>query len=174
MFHIKTSKQLARTKHRKHSVSRRTTYTFPVTRGESARGLVTVGLDVPRKKDPKIALGMASIVSQLMRENIQVTYWGEDILAEDFSTEEVFTSVFFLFFFFVDQRAQFLFFKVVCKIMKESQKFKLPVDFATGVFVWNDKIVNQICDSLKKYKFPGRIILGGNSSIFSTKNLIFF
>ena len=45
------------------------------------------------------------------------------------------------------------------------------VDVALGAFVWNERAIQSILNDLKRYKFPGRIILGGPQVSYVKKGL---
>lgn len=109
------------------------------------RRLILPALDWTRPKDPPISLGQASLLANLKYYNINVVArsWAVNHLS------------------FVDT-------EVTDFIMQHAHS---AVDVALGVFVWNEKATQNILNDLKRYKFSGRIILGGPQISYVKKGL---
>lgn len=95
-----------------------------------------IALDWTRPKDPPLSLGHASILANLQAHHI-------DVRAKQWSVNhDCFDS-----------------YAVVNFVLSLSPTTNTYVAF--GVFVWNEYYVQKIIQTLKKHKFPGKIILGG-------------
>lgn len=99
------------------------------------RRLLLVALDHTRPKDPPLSLGHASILANLLKNKLDVQERSWAVNSEDFKPEQV-----------------------VSHIMQNAHP---DLDVALGGFVWNEHAIQYITQSLHKYKFPGRVILGG-------------
>ncbi|KAF0549285.1 B12-binding domain-containing radical SAM protein [Gigaspora margarita] len=97
--------------------------------------LILISLDWTRPKDPPLSLGHASILACLRQHNIDVFPRSWSVNVPNFSPDDV-----------------------VEFIMIHANPC---IDVAIGAFVWNEKAVQHILRKLKKYKFPGKVILGG-------------
>lgn len=101
----------------------------------SRRRLLMVALDWTRSKDPPISLGHASILANLQRFHIDATSRAYSVNHQHFKAQEVSDY-----------------------ILSNSD---VDTDVALGAFVWNEKAMQEILDTLRKEGFPGRIIIGG-------------
>ncbi len=99
------------------------------------RNLLITALDWGRPKDPPISLGLGSIVANLYRHKVAVTPKSYAVNNPNFKASDV---------------SDF--------ILSNSDKYS---DVAFGAFVWNEKATQEILHTLKKARFPGRIIIGG-------------
>lgn len=99
------------------------------------RKLLLVALDWTRPKDPPFSLGQASILGTLLKNNIHVIPRSWSVNSPQFSVDDV--------------------------VNFSMQHADEKTDFAIGVFVWNETHTQHILNQLKKYRFPGRIIVGG-------------
>ena len=102
-------------------------------------------LDWTKPKDPPLSLGHASLLANLRHHNLKVTSHSWAVNRPNFNPLEV--SDFIL------------------------QNSCPKTDLALGVFVWNEKAVQTIVGSLKRHKFPGRIILGGPQISYVKNNI---
>lgn len=107
----------------------------PIITRISERRLILPSLDWSRPKDPPISLGQGSLLANLKQNNIKVKAHSWAVNHSGFIHDEV-TS-------FIMQNAD------------------PTTDVALGTFVWNEKAIQYILNDLKRFKFPGRIILGG-------------
>jgi radical SAM superfamily enzyme YgiQ (UPF0313 family) len=99
------------------------------------RKAVLLALDWTRPKDPPLSLGHASILTNLLMNNIQV--------------KELSYSV---------NKTNFDLYEIVDKILRESDE---DTDIGIGAYVWNERYIQIILKELRKRGFKGRIILGG-------------
>src|SRR3990167_4521622 len=99
------------------------------------RDLILVSLDWTRPKDPPLSLGHASLLANIKHQNITVSEKSWAVNSDDFSHHQVTD--------FIMQHASD------------------NSDVGLGAFVWNEKAVQNILNDLRRYQFPGRVILGG-------------
>ncbi|CAG8546181.1 1229_t:CDS:2 [Gigaspora rosea] len=104
--------------------------------------LILISLDWTRPKDPPLSLGHASILASLRHHNIDVFPRSWSVNVPNFSPDDV-----------------------VEFIMIHANSC---IDVA---FVWNEKAVQHILRKLKKYKFPGKVILGGPQVSYVKKGI---
>jgi radical SAM superfamily enzyme YgiQ (UPF0313 family) len=109
--------------------------TFSQARSFATKKLLLLSLDWKRPKDPPMSLGQASLFSHLKENNIPVLAKSYAVNDPSFSTDSV---------------AKFI-------INNCNQN----TDLGMGAYVWNERPLLSILSSLKKFQFPGRIILGG-------------
>ena len=99
------------------------------------RRLVLVSLDWARPKDPPLSLGHASILANLQAHKVDVDPKAWAVNASTFNVKEVVTHIL---------------------------DWVTPqTDVGLGAFVWNEPYIQEIIRTLKREKFPGRIIFGG-------------
>jgi radical SAM superfamily enzyme YgiQ (UPF0313 family) len=99
------------------------------------RRLLLIALDYTRPKDPPLSLGHASILANLLQHKLDVKEYSWAVNKPTFQPEQV-----------------------VTQIMENAHP---DLDVALGGFVWNEHAIQRITQSLHRYKFPGRVILGG-------------
>src|SRR5690554_3962991 len=102
---------------------------------QQQRRALLVALDWTRPKDPPLSLGAASIAANLERKRVPVITRSWAVNEPSFTTQQV---------------EQFA--------MSHASP---DTDLAVGVFVWNERAVQQIIASLKSKGFPKHMILGG-------------
>ena len=107
------------------------------------RRLILASLDWTRPKDPPLSLGHASILANLLKRGVDVKERSWAVNHHSFDIEEV------------------------TQYITENQH--PDVDIALGAFVWNEPMVQKILQFLSKYKYPGRVILGGPQVSYVTK-----
>ena len=112
---------------------------------QSPPSLLLLSLDWTRPKDPPMSLGHASLLANLHYHNVNAIPGSWAVNSPNFSPQQV---------------TDF--------IMSRSNA---GVDVALGVFVWNERAIQSILNDLKRYKFPGRIILGGPQVSYVKKGL---
>ncbi|MCB9793190.1 MAG: radical SAM protein [Alphaproteobacteria bacterium] len=101
-----------------------------------AEGLVLVGLDWRRSKDPRVSLGHASLLARLAEvPGLRVSSVRRAVNAPDFDRAELLDAV-------------------LAAVAGDSQ-------LAVGVYVWNDAVVRWLLSALRRSGFTGRVILGG-------------
>jgi radical SAM superfamily enzyme YgiQ (UPF0313 family) len=99
------------------------------------RRLVLIALDWTRPKDPPLSLGHASILANILQHKLDVRPRSWAVNHTHFNPDEV---------------THF--------IMSHNHP---DVDVALGAFVWNEHAIQKILIDLDRFKFMGRIILGG-------------
>lgn len=97
---------------------------------------IIVSLDWTRPKDPPLSLGHASIVANMLHQNVDHIQRSWAVNHNQFEVGDV-----------------------VDFVMTNSRTGN--EDFAVGAFVWNEKYVLDIITKLRHYKFGGNIIVGG-------------
>lgn len=109
------------------------------------RRLLLIALDYTRPKDPPLSLGQASILANALQHKLDVhpRFWA--INSPTFNADEV---------------THF--------IMSHNYP---DVDVAIGAYVWNEHIIQQTLDNLRRFKFSGRVILGGPQISYVKKGL---
>ncbi len=109
------------------------------------RRVVLCALGWTRPKDPPFSLGHANILANLQKNNVEVIPRSWPVNHPDFNAREVvdFTMK------YADERT----------------------DFAVGGFVWNERHLQEILKSLKRARFPGRVIVGGPQVSYLSKGL---
>ncbi|MDF2690244.1 MAG: radical domain protein [Gammaproteobacteria bacterium] len=121
-------------------------YKGAFTAMHSRRRLIQVALDWTRAKDPPLSLGHASILANLKRHDIPMLEKSWAINHDAFDSKQV-----------------------VAFAMEHAAT---ETDFAIGAYIWNEKAVQQILKSLKTYRFPGRLIVGGPQVSYISDNAI--
>lgn len=100
-----------------------------------SRRLVLISLDWTRPKDPPLCLGHAAILANTTKYNIEFIPYSWSVNSTDFAVGAVVDSI--------------------------MQHANANTDVAFGVFVWNERYLQIILNSLKNQHYPGRVILGG-------------
>jgi radical SAM superfamily enzyme YgiQ (UPF0313 family) len=100
-----------------------------------SRKLLLLALDWTRPKDPPLSLGHASILTNLLLNNIKVKEFSYSV-----------------------NKANFDAYEVVNEVLKDSDE---DTDIGIGAYVWNESYIQIILKELRKRGFRGRIILGG-------------
>lgn len=109
------------------------------------RKLLLISLDWTRPKDPPLSLGHASILANLVKHQIAAHPASWAVNSRSFRSSDV-----------------------VSHIMSKADA---KTDVALGAFVWNENATQDIFNSLKKMRFPGKIIVGGPQVSYVRKNL---
>uniref|UniRef100_A0AC34RRS4 Radical SAM core domain-containing protein n=1 Tax=Panagrolaimus sp. JU765 TaxID=591449 RepID=A0AC34RRS4_9BILA len=107
--------------------------------------LILVALDWTRPKDPPMSLGHASILANLLKNNIDVVEKSWSVNHENFQSSDV-----------------------VDFVMKNATKNS---HFGIGAYVWNELHVQKIIKALKASTFSGKIIIGGPQISYLKSNL---
>ncbi|KAL7520533.1 hypothetical protein ACHAWX_006348, partial [Stephanocyclus meneghinianus] len=97
------------------------------------RKLTLISLDWTRPKDPPLSLGHASILTNLRSNGVEVNANAWSVNNPNFFVQDVLDFIF-------DNAAS-------------------EMDVALGAFVWNEAHIHEITRTLKKERYPGRIIL---------------
>lgn len=103
-----------------------------------------ISLDWTRPKDPPMSLGHASIISNLIKNNIEYNEKSWSVNSNNFNINDV-----------------------IDYILTNTKKYN---DIALGAFVWNEKYIQDIIKNLNKYKYNGNIILGGPQISYINNN----
>jgi len=109
------------------------------------RKLTLISLDWTRPKDPPLSLGHASILTNLISNGVEVNANAWSVNNPTFLVQDVLDFIF-------DNAAS-------------------EMDVALGAFVWNEAHIHEITRTLKKERYPGRVILGGAQISYLKKGL---
>ncbi len=114
------------------------------------RRVVLASLDWTRPKDPRVPLGMASLVAALNHAgHVEVIARSWSIVDDDF-----------------DPKA------VVAEVLAQATGCSSDdVDVGIGVYVWNDHHIHWIIARLRSAGFAGRIVLGGPQVTYASPGL---
>ena len=102
-----------------------------------ARRVVLVAFDWHRAKDPRTPLGHASILASLERAGVDVRSLVFHRNDPEFDVGRCLAEV------------------------RAATRGAGPVDVAVGVYVWNERVVQQLLRGLRAGGFTGRVVLGG-------------
>ena len=105
-----------------------------------------MSLDWCRPKDPPLSLGAASILTSLVKAGIDTTPLSYNVNTDCFLVDKVLDDVFAL---------------------RPNENTLLGL----GAFVWNERHIQRMLTSLKKYHFPGKILVGGPQISYCTGSL---
>ena len=108
--------------------------------------ILQLSLDWCRPKDPPISLGAASIVSHLRSHNVDVAPLSYNVNYPQFDTDVIVHDIF---------------------ASNPNEHTLLGI----GAFIWNETNLQDILSKLHRYKFPGKILLGGPQVSYATSNL---
>jgi radical SAM superfamily enzyme len=109
------------------------------------RRLILVSLDWTRSKDPPLSLGHASILANVEKHGVETLPRSWSVNHAGFRAQDV-----------------------AEHILEHATP---DTDVALGVFIWNEHATQSILNTLKREKFPGRIILGGPQVSYTKQGL---
>ena len=115
----------------------------------SFRRIILLSLDWCRPKDPPLSLGAASILTSLVKSDIDTTPLSYNVNTSDFRVEEALEDIF-------------------------AQQPDSSTLLGIGAFVWNERHVQKMLARLTQYRFPGKILLGGPQISYCSGNLEYY
>ncbi len=116
------------------------------------RHQILVALDHVRPKDPRLSLGAASVVANLLKHQVPHSVFSGNVALEHAIDETVET--------------------IAAKVLSVGGDAGSKCDVILGSFVWNEPYIQQIVQLLRKYHFPGRIGLAGPQVSYAPKNTL--
>lgn len=119
------------------------------TSNNYSKKVIMISLDWTRPKDPPLSLGHASILTNLITNNIDVIEKSWSVNHETFNIDDILH--------FIESHSVFT--------------MKTTTTVAIGVFVWNEQYVQAIIQYLKQHKYRGQIILGGPQISYVKTNI---
>lgn len=123
--------------------------TLTTTTSSYTKKVIMISLDWTRPKDPPLSLGHASILANLLANDIDVSEKSWSVNHETFHIDDILN--------FIESHSIFT--------------MKTTTTVAIGVFVWNEQYVQAIIHYLKQHKYRGQIILGGPQISYVKTNI---
>ena len=102
------------------------------------RRAILVGLEHLRPKDPRMSLGMASIVANLRMKNLPHEAHTLNVADPDFNAPAAFAP-----------------------LVNAAMAHGSTTDLIIGGFVWNEPYLNTLLEELRRASFAGRIAVAG-------------